>query len=378
MTPLSAFEYFLQGIKMNPWLRRLTCLRSLLVVLLAISLRWPVMVVGQTVIVDPPIVVPMNTLSISDIDFVNSTSPKLLFTISMRTSDGSTVDATMTISLNFSLSSGETFTDAMIIQTTPAGFTIPGTRTITNLDLGKSIPILKAEINQAARQRLEDIALSSGIVPSGTYDFRVEVTPKNGTTPQRQGFTIVLSNPSSIEPVFPQDGDQLATPFPFFQWRYEGNARLSVFEKLESQGSLEEAASGVALLTAESSTQSYQYPSVGVRSLRPGKTYVWYLEGLAPTSGGTNLIQRSALRWFTVAPEGGTGGVGLGTASILDQLERALGPKYKPLFDQIRAQGLSPESTFRLNGRVLTSAELNEILERFLASPDMVLSVERQ
>jgi len=60
----------------------------------------------------------------------------------------------------------------------------------------------------------------------------------------------------------------------------------------------------VALLTAVSATQSYQYPSAGVRPLLPGKTYVWYVEGLAATSGGTDLVQRSALRWFSVASEG--------------------------------------------------------------------------
>jgi len=337
--------------------------------------------IGQTVIVDQPITVPLNTLTISDIDFVNATSPKLLFTISMRTSDGSTVDAKMTMTLDIFLSTGEAFSRAIFIQTKPPHFSIPGARTITNIDLGKSIPIEKAEIDEVARHRLEDIALPSGVVPSGRYIFSLDVTPLNGSTPPGpKSFTIFLSNPSSIEQVFPLNGDQLATSFPLFQWRYEGDARLSVFEKLDSQGSLEEAASGVALLTAVSATQSYQYPSAGVRPLLPGKTYVWYVEGLAATSGGTDLVQRSALRWFSVASEGGTGATGLGTSasSLLDDLERALGPKYRPLFDQIRAQGLLPESVFRLNGNVITGTERRKLLERFGSNPDVVTSVELQ
>jgi hypothetical protein len=217
------------------------------------------------------------------------------------------------------------------------------------------------------------------MLPAGSYDFTVTVTPlTGGTPPPPQQFTIVLSNPSAIEAVLPLNGEELTTPFPLFQWRYEGSARLSVFEKLESQGSLEEAASGVALLTTVSPTQSFQYPAAGVRPLQPGKTYVWYVEGLALTSGGTNLVHKSPLRWFSVASEGGTGAIGLGTggSSLLDELERALGPKYRPLFDQIRAQGLLPESVFRLNGKVITGAELRGVLERFRSNPDVLTSVE--
>ena len=366
---------------MKQWDQTRACCRSAFVIMLALALWLPVIAVGQTITVDPPVVVPMSTLTVGDIDFMNSTSPKLLFTISMRTLDGSTVDAKMAISLNIFLSTGETFQRAIFIQTKPPHFAIPGTRTITNLDLGKSIPIDKAEVDQAARQRLEEISLPSGVVPSGTYEFLVDVTPLNGSTPPTpQTFRIDLTNPSSVELVFPINGDQLMTTFPLFQWRYDGNARLSVFEKLDTQGGLEEAASGVALLTTESSTQSYQYPGAGVRPLMPGKAYVWYVEGLAPTSGGTELVQKSSLRWFTVTSEGGTGALGLEASgsSLLDELERALGPKYRPLFDQIRAQGLSPDSVFRLNGGLITYAELKKVLEQFRANPDVVKSVELQ
>ena len=385
MNSQGVIDYSFGEETMKPWYQIRTRRGSASVILLAFALLLPVIAVGQTVIVDQPIIVPVNTLSVSDIDFLNATAPKLLFTIGMRTSPaGSTVDASMEIRVI--VPAYNPGIEALYIKT--RRFTIVSARSITNLDLGRTesegttvgpVAIETNRFDPDAKRWLENFALPSGVLPAGSYDFTVNVTPlSGGTSPPPQQFAIVLSNPSAIEPVLPLNGEELMTSFPLFQWRYEGSASLSVFEKLENQGSLEEAASGVALLTTVSPTQSYQYPVVGVRPLLPGKTYVWYVEGLAPTSGGTNLVHKSALRWFSVAAEGGNGAIGLGAgaSSLLDELERALGPKYRPLFDQIRAQGLLPESVFRLNGNVITGAELSRLLERFRSNPDVLTSVE--
>ncbi len=343
----------------------------------AIILLWlPTTMVGQTtrVLVDPPVIVPANTLTINDIDFTHATAPKLLFTIQMRTEPpGSTVTATMTLRARIPAYNPDV--DVVFIETAP--FEINSIRVITNLDLGKSVPLRTNILDAGGKAWLQNVALPSGSIPAGAYQFTVTVTPVTGLGDEKS-FEIDILNPSSIEPIFPLDGDQVPTPFPLFQWRYDGNAQLWVFEKLESQGSLEEAASGVPLLSAESATQSYQYPSSGVRSLLPGKTYVWYVEGLVPTSGGTSVSQKSPLNWFTVAPEGGAAGPALdeSTSSLLDELERTLGPKYRPLFDRIRALQLLPQGVARLNGQVITNADLIRLLERLRANPDSVMSVE--
>jgi len=342
-----------------------------ILILVASLLYLPARSNGQSIILDPPVVIPVGTLSISDIDFLNSTSPKLLFTIDMRTSpEGRTVDAIMELAVYVPAYNPDV--QALYIKTRP--FTIVSSRTVTNLDLGKSIQLETNRFDADARRWLENIALPSGWVPPGSYNFVVNVTPLGGgtATPPRT-FSIVLTNASSIEPVFPLNGDQLTTSFPFFQWRYDGRTRISVFEKLENQGNLEEAASGVPLLTAVSETQSYQYPSAGVRPLQPGRTYVWYVEGLASTAGGTDVGQKSDLRWFTIASEGAAASTS--TSTLLEELERALGPKYRALFDQIRAQGLLPQGTVRLNGTMISYADLLQWLNKIRTNPDAVTSV---
>jgi hypothetical protein len=326
-----------------------------------------------TVIVDRPVVVPISTLTINDIDFLKATTPKLIFSIGMRTSDGSTVQASMSLTLNIFLANGENFLRAIYLETKPPDFTIPGARTITNLDLGSSIPV-RSETNEAAKSRLKEIALPSGSVPAGRYQFVINLRAQNAAvTILDPSFEISITNPSAIELALPLMGEELTTRFPLFQWRYDGDARIFIFEKLDGQSSLEDAASGVPMLSAFSSTQSYQYPSSGVRSLLPGKTYVWYVEGLSPTSGGTSIPFKSEVRWFSLASEEGVAAVS--GSDLLDELERALPARYRPIIQQLREQQYLPQEGFRYNGRIITNTDLLRLLNRLRANEDAVTSV---
>jgi hypothetical protein len=192
-----------------------------------------------------------------------------------------------------------------------------------------------------------------------------------GGTSTSSTFTITLTNPSSVELLLPRDGDQTVNEFPFFQWLWDGtDSEISIYEKLPGQSSLEEVVSGVPHLSRTVQTKSFQYPASGVRTLVPGKTYVWFVKGLAGVSGGTQAASRSSLRSFTVASGDRSAFWG-----FLEELERALGPRYKSLFDQIRAEGLSPSETMRLNGSQISTAELMELLNQFRADQDLVNSV---
>jgi hypothetical protein len=118
------------------------------------------------------------------------------------------------------------------------------------------------------------------------------------------------------------------------------------------------------------STRSYVYPAAGVRALEAGKTYVWFVEGLVATSGGTDIVLKSPLRSFTVAS---TGSPSLST--LLDELERSLDPKFKPVFDQIRSEGLSPSGGIRVNTAPITITEFLRVVSRLRGNPGSVLSV---
>jgi hypothetical protein len=313
---------------------------------------------------------PINVLSLSDVDFTKSTTPQWLFSVDITAPGGKTIAAVATIELDVALSTGEQWTPALTV--TSRAFTVPGTRTFTNLDFGagKAIQDSTSDWNLDAKRVFQDVALPSGQLPAGRYTFTItvrEVSPS--ISESGDNFSLLLTNPSSVELLFPGDGDQHVSPLPLFQWVFDGTqSRISVYELLPGQSSLEEAAQGVPILTQEVPSASFQYPSGGVRSLQPGHTYVWFVEGEVKSLGGKNTLIKSALRSFTV--ETGPSAV----SSLLEELELTLDPKYKPLFDQIRSEGLSFTGSVRLNGAAIQVNELLEILKYLRSHPGAVQS----
>jgi hypothetical protein len=250
-------------------------------------------------------------------------------------------------------------------------FRVNGSRSISNLDLDRTdLRLSNYVLNNQAKRRLEEVALPTGQIPAGIYDFHVVVTPVGGD-PGITNFSLVLSNPTTVELISPVDGDQFAGQFPLFQWLYDGpSSRISVYEKLPSQASLEEAASGVPHYSTASTSNSLQYPSSGTRLLELGKTYVWFVEGLSGVTGGTTVALKSSLRSFTVASNGVQS-----MSSILDELARAL-PQYQSLFDEIKAQGFTTATTLRLNGSTIPFSDLQKLVNKLRLNPDAVTSVE--
>jgi hypothetical protein len=316
--------------------------------------------------------VAVNTLSIADIDFLNSTTPKLLFAIDITNTSGRPLPAVMEVRIDAALAGDNEPYNSALVMTTRA-FTLGPSLTVTNLDIGKG-KIIRDSIyqkDQAAIDKIKSIALSSGTLPAGTYHFTVTVHELVGESRGSGDFSWVLTNPSSVDLLFPIDGDPASSSLPVFQWLFDGyRSRLKVFEKLPWQSSFEEAASGVPHLVAETPARSYAYPSSGVRTLEPGKTYVWYVEGLVAVSGGSDQVLKSPLRSFTVASTGQPAAV-----NFLDDLERTLDPKYKPIFDQLRAEEMTLSGTIRLDGTPIPLSELLRLLSKFRSHPQGVENV---
>jgi hypothetical protein len=310
----------------------------------------------------------VDALTYADIDFYHSTSPQWLFTIDLRCIPPATsARVTMTVHLDLALSNGDSYTDAVLMITEP--FDVAPSRTFTNLDFANAPLVQEFTIKQEVKDRYEGDIRSSQSLPAGTYTIRVDVVPTSQGRPETGSFAFVLTNPSAIELLSPMDADPFVNRFPLFQWRFDGQqSRIRIFERLPGQSSLEEATAGVAHATAEVSTNSYQYPSAGVRALEPGKTYVWFVEGLARTAGNLSSSMRSPLRSFTVATEGQAS-----LQSYLDELERALGPKYTALFDRIRAERLALTGTMRVDGSAVFPPDLLRLITQFRNDPDAVL-----
>jgi hypothetical protein len=316
--------------------------------------------------------VPVNTLSIADIDFLNATTPKLLFSVDITNTSGRELPVVMVVRIDALLTAENLSYDGALTMTTRA-FLLGPALTVTNLDigLGKIVRDSLYEKDQAAIDKIKSIALSSGSLPAGTYHFTVTVQELQSASRGTGDFSLVLTNPTSVDLLFPLDGDPGSSSLPVFQWLFDGyRSRLKVFEKLPWMSSLEEAASGVPHLVAETSTRSYAYPSSGVRTLEPGKTYVWLVEGLVAVSGGSDVVLRSPLRSFTVASTGQSM-----VQSFLDDLERTLDPKYKYIFDELRSDGMTMSGTIRIDGTPIPMSELLRLLSRFRSHPQGVENV---
>ncbi len=320
----------------------------------------------------------LDQATIADVDFVRSTTPKWLFTIELLVSPPGNPVADLILEMDgdLALANGRTGENVTVLTTRP--FTVNGSLTLTNLDLAS--PAFKGtyRFNTDALTQLgvKDIALSGTRLPAGTYTLNIVVYKlENGqrTAEKARGkIVFVLGNPSSVELLFPTNGDSMVGQFPLFQWLYDGQlSRLSVFERLPGQASLEEATSGVPHLVQEVTGLSLQYPTSGVRALQPGKTYVWFVDGLLRSAGGTVQTARSTLRSFTVS----TGGPDPREETLLDRLEQALGPKYKSLFDQIRANEYHSSGVLRLNNIPITPDRLDTLITLIRQNPDLVRGV---
>jgi hypothetical protein len=319
-------------------------------------------------------VIPISSLSISDIDFVNSTSPRWLFTVLLRTGEPLPIDVRIQLRLTARLANGENLGEIASLRT--AWLPVTGLRSITNVDL-RNPDLRETDVvwDEVKRDRLRDLALPSGRLPAGVYGFVVTAEAADGRTVVCANCSpdLEIRNTGSLELLSPRD-DETTTLLPLFQWRGDfPRWTIAVFERLPGQSSYEEAASGVPMLeqVVDGGALSFQYPQSDARPLRPGGTYVWYVEGRANASASSPGTLRSPLRSFTVA----TGAAG-STSSVLDELERALGPRYRALFDRIRSEGLTSSGTIRLNGSVITLPELLAILSTLRTSPDAVTAVE--
>lgn len=346
--------------------------RGILMLLLGMVL-WGLPASSPAQITVTTIHAPVNTLSINDLDFLNATTPKWLFTITMASQSPQPIEVEMTIRLDVYLTGGKTYENAAIFYSKP--FILNQTKTVTNLELGRGRGIPQRDVdgyvfNEQAKAAFLAISLPSGSMPAGTYRFTVNVTATGGGSDSKE-FAFVLSNPSSPVLLSPTSGETVAEEFPLFQWQYDGpRATIAIYEMLPGQRSLEEATSGPPHATATVTTRSFRYPVTGARPLTPGKSYVWFVKGIVGVVGGTELELRSPLWSFTVASTRATS-----MSWLLHELESALPPSYKPLFDQIRTQSLSPTGVIRLNGTTITVADLLNLLNDIRTNPETISSV---
>ncbi len=327
----------------------------------------------------------VDQLSIGDLDFENFGSQHWFFTLTVI-SNPPIGEARLQVGVDIDLPSGS-FPNAVSLLTQP--FTVP--MTFTNMDLGKN-GMIKVEpgtfhFSEDAKDRVKDLALSTGRLPAGTYTFNLKVYGlDNPLIADSTQVIITIRNNSRVELVSPMDRSEVPTAFPLFQWQYDGDrVELSVYEKDPNRHqSNEEALNGTPYLVVKTGdpglpegVRTFQYPASGARALEEGKTYVWTVRALQSGSGGSDLGINSEIWEFTV-----TGSDDLTnnpvkqfnvTEEISEQLQDIHGLDKEALKRLLADSHLTGD--VYLNGQKISLAELKQLLDELLANPDRIIEM---
>ncbi len=327
-------------------------------------------------------------LTIGDIDFENFGSSRWLFTINVNTFGSLQMEVKLSVSIDVALAS-DNFPNAVSFRTMP----ITAPKSFTNIDIGKngSIKIEPGSFHYSseATDKIKNVALSTGKLPTGTYTFNLTaedvLNASNFSTTQ---FVVIIQNPSRVELTSPMDNSSVPSAFPLFQWQYDGDqVELSVYEKLPQHQSNEEALTGTPYLVVRSGdpllpagVRTLQYPTAGARSLEEGKTYVWTVKAIASGSGGSDAGVNSQIWQFTISTSGGSAGSNnsvehfVTTEQLSEQLQEIPGIDAKSLKKLLSDYQMTGD--IYINGQKISAAELKQLLEELLANPDRIVEMK--
>lgn len=329
---------------------------------------------------------PVTTLTIGDIDFKTFGSSNWLFTLAIHY----TGDVVLQAEISVVLADGTPIANpAATLVTTP--FAVNGTKTITNLDIGKTdIKTQTFDYKEDAKDKLKNLAMGTGKLPAGVYTFVITISdpsyPNDPTKKATQNIIFDIENLSRLDLIAPQDGIPVNTLFPLFQWLYDGtDVQLSVYEMRGNDRSKEDALSGTPMLKITTGTpdfpagaRSYQYPAAGVRPLEVGKTYVWQVKGLTGGSGGAGNPVNSEIWQFTVSDPNGTtlySNTGENSRTTLTRVLYLLPGMTQDLINQLTAGNFQVTGDIYVDGVHLTASDAAAILNMLAENPDKVIEV---
>jgi len=190
--------------------------------------------------------------------------------------------------------------------------------------------LVEYSINDDAVNQLVNSIMATGKLPSDVYSFDIVVeTVRTGSVDQDR-FDIRVSNPQKLDLLFPgrsaagnfKDCPPIFTHLPQFRWESEMRRFRVVIAEVRPGDDPESALAqeprfvkffviggrdlGEKLQTIREEVvplagPSFQYPPSGeVLTFRPGRTYVWRVEGIVETSSGP-ITTQSEIYCFRLA-----------------------------------------------------------------------------
>ncbi|MBI5215580.1 MAG: hypothetical protein HY960_07480 [Ignavibacteriae bacterium] len=332
----------------------------------------------------------INQLTIGDIDFENFGSQNWFFTLDMSCENCLPLTTVrLFVNVDIALADAQ-YIDAVRFNT--ESFQLP--KSISNTDIGRdgSVAIQTGTFvfSQEAKDKIQNLALATGKLPDGTYTFHLRIEDVNPITPavyDSREIVLTIRSFSRIELLSPLDNSDISTPFPLFQWAFDGEqVELSIYEKMTHHQSNEEALSGTPLLVVRTGdaglpvgVQTFQYPTAGVRALELGKSYVWVVRSLSTGTGGSDAGLNSEVWKFTVSQSGGGTTNNLAEefvsterlSSILNDIPGMDAGALQRLLEEYQMTG-----EIYINGQKISVMELRLILEELMRNPDRIIEMK--
>ena len=268
--------------------------------------------------------------------------------------------------------------------------------------------------------QLQTAILSGLKLPAGDYIFNFSVEPvaSAGIAPLSERQVISVGNPSDLELVSPggalDDNIEVFSQYPLFQWEstdfmwtegscdecgyfirvseYDPTIHSSVDEALNDQSNLPHpdkgqffqlpsqiVAAGAGrgdLLTANN---TFQYPFSDAKPLEEGKTYVWQIKKVYPTTSGSEVIE-SDIFAFSIPAMGSEGESGTrssaATNTYLQILEQIIdADTYNAMFSG-ELEGFLPTGVVTLNDtQQLTQDQLQSLAAQILSGQISIKSI---
>lgn len=233
-----------------------------------------------------------SVLFLNDLNLANLESTPLLFSVTVQNHTNETKIVTMNFGIN---KGGEVLIDGTskpfemlpneIIYLTNQNIFSDGQKySLDNVDIG------------GATEDLKNAILSSGKLPTGTYQFFVKVHYKDSNQQDLEAFSdeiLNISDPTILDlnspgqPAESPDLMELYTTFPFFQWQSNATEfEITVCEKMETNSSPSDVMTNEPRLQQISNMTFFQYPSAGAWPLEEGKTYYWQVVATIQSSSG--------------------------------------------------------------------------------------------
>jgi len=232
---------------------------------------------------------------INDFNLIQSGASPQLFWLTLT--NNYPTSKMVKLRLVFQYNSASAVASSELLSGTSDPFLLPvGPLYITNQSLFSSTNdygLQDYNFNEDAANDLMESILSTGKLPSGSYQFVITVIEDVTTTVyDEEILEFNISNPTTLDLLFPGEPARMSdmlpiyTTLPLFRWESDASEfRIRVCERLSINSSPEDVMENEPRLEVVLNTTTFNYPPAAF-PLEEGKTYFWQVMAIVNSSNG--------------------------------------------------------------------------------------------